>query len=161
MILQHFSASHVILLMVTSPSWRRYHMLHSRGLVPIWLGLTCQFHGDWSQRMVATCGFTSESDFLWGGAASFFIFSISLQTWIASIQVRIYESLRRKKAILMILGCVSTYFLLLDYLSISFRLQSMATLKVINGKCGSSFVCNFYGQFNFKRASVFCGSVAL
>ena len=32
--------------MVTSP-W--HHLMHPGGLVPIWLGLRCQFRGDWSQ----------------------------------------------------------------------------------------------------------------
>ena len=66
--------SHMIIL-VTS-SWHHgvsVPVIHppSGGLVPIWLGLGCQFRGNWSQRREIL---TSESHSRWGDVASFYYF---------------------------------------------------------------------------------------
>ena len=84
-------------------------------------------------------------------------FSVSQRTWIATLRIQWF--LRRMIKIVIPPGCVSIFFLRLAICQFPFlSSQWLFWRKVTNGKCGSSFVYNYWGQFNFKRASVFHGS---
>ena len=88
------------------------------------------------------------------------IFPVWLRTWITTL--RIQGFLRRRITKIIMSGCVSIIFLLLAICQFPFvSSQWLLWRKVTNGKCGSSFVYNYWSQFNFKRASVFYGSATL
>ena len=147
MILQHFSASHVILLMVTS---RRYNILHSRGLVtvPIWQGLRCQFHGDWSQRMASL---TSEcvSNTLVGEEMqhqlSHYFSSLYGQESRLSASTSACDAERQLEGFFWCSRVRVHFFCLLLFVnSLSSPVNGYSEGRWLWSKCGSSFVYSHY-----------------
>ena len=153
-----------MILMVTS-LWH-HRTLHPRGLVPNSKGPLCQFRGDWSQPIASL---TSESDFsTFAGEGtqchlSWYSYSLDINHDSQNPRVPAMQERHTQRFNFGVAGVrVHYYFLLLAVSQFPFvSRQWLLWRKVTNGKCGSSFVYSYSGQFNWKRISVFCRSVAL
>ena len=149
--------------MVTSSYHRR---IRHGGLpvVPKLQSLRVQFRGDWSKQILLEMGSSTTSESDSNTFAGWDIcptsFSVSLQTWIASLGI--HECLRRNIK-LKLPECVSIIILLLAVCQFPFLSSWLIWRKVTYGKCGSSFelIYKYYGQFNFKSSFQLCYSVPL
>ena len=148
------------MLMVTFP-WDQ-SLFHPGGLVSIWLGLRCQFCGDWSSQRIASQSLTGECDsnaFI--AEMHILLSSVSLRTWI--VPLWIHECLRSKKARMVILWCVSIFFASeISVNSFSSPVNGNSERRWPKANVGVHSYISTLASFIFeRRAFVFCGSVKL